>query len=69
MLAARSRGLDTCVQAAFSEYHPIIHRQLGIPDEQIIICGMALGYADPAAPENALDLPRLPTSEFTRFHE
>ncbi len=69
MLAARSRGLDTCVQAAFSEYHPIIHRQLGIPDEQIIVCGMALGYADPAAPENALDLPRLPTSEFTRFHE
>lgn len=69
MLAARSRGLDTCVQAAFSEYHPIIHRQLGIPDEQIIVCGMALGYADPAAPENALDLPRLPACEFTRFHE
>lgn len=69
MLAARAHGLDTCVQAAFTEYHPIIHHQLDIPDSQMIVCGMSLGYADPDAVENTLDLPRIPASAFTRFHD
>jgi nitroreductase len=69
MLAARAHGLDTCVQAAFAEFHPIIHQQLEIPESQTIVCGMSLGYADPQAPENTLDLPRIPASEFTRFHK
>jgi nitroreductase len=68
MLAARGAGLDTCVQAAFTHFHPIIRSQLGIPDSQLVLCGMSLGYADPDAPENQLDLPRIPASEFTRFH-
>lgn len=69
MLAARANGLDTCVQAAFTEYHPIVHRLLGIGEEQMIVCGMSLGYADTAAVENTLSLPRIPASEFTRFHD
>lgn len=69
MLAARAHGLDTCVQAAFTEYHPIIHQLLDIPENQMVICGMSLGYADPAAPENSLQLPRIPASAFTRFHD
>ncbi len=69
MLAARAQGLHTCVQAAFCEFHPIIKAQLGIPDSQKIVCGMSLGYADPAAPENSLDLPRIPASSFTQFHD
>lgn len=68
MLAARAHGLDSCLQAAFTEYHPIIHRQLDIPDSQMIVCGMSLGYADPNAVENTLQLPRISASEFTRFH-
>jgi len=69
MLAARAHGLDTCVQAAFCEYHPIVHQQLGIPETQMIVCGMSLGYTDPAAPENTLVLPRIPAREFTHFHD
>ncbi|GAB2885689.1 nitroreductase [Uliginosibacterium flavum] len=69
MLAARANGLDTCVQAAFCEYHPIVHRLLEIPDSQRVVCGMSLGYADPAAPENTLELPRIPATEFTQFHD
>ncbi len=69
MLAARAHGLHTCVQAAFCEYHPIVKQQLDIPDTQMIVCGMSLGYADPDAPENQLELPRIPASEFTRFHD
>lgn len=69
MIAARAQGLDTCIQAAFTEYHPIIRQHLAIPDDQMILCGMSLGYADPNAPENTLDLPRIAASEFTRFYD
>jgi len=69
MIAARAYGLDTCVQAAFCEYHPILHRELDIPEEEMIVCGMSLGYADPHATVNALQLKREPAQSFTRFHE
>ena len=69
MLAARAHGLDTCVQAAFCEYHPIVKAQLDIPDSQMLVCGMSLGFADPDAPENSLELPRIPAATFTRFHD
>ncbi|MDR3411239.1 MAG: nitroreductase [Formivibrio sp.] len=69
MIAARAYGLDTCVQAAFCDYHPILHRELDIPDSEFIVCGMSLGYADPADPVNTLETGRVPAQEFTRFHE
>ncbi|MBS1156969.1 MAG: nitroreductase family protein [Proteobacteria bacterium] len=69
MIAAQAYGLATCVQAAFCEYHPILHRELAIPDSEFIVCGMSLGYADPADPVNALVTGRIPAHEFTRFHE
>lgn len=69
MLAARSRGLHSCVQAAFCDYHPVIKAQLGIPDSQMVLVGMSLGHADPAAVENTLELPRIPAADFTRFHD
>ena len=50
MVAARSFGLETCPQAALcSIFHEILQRRLGIPPEQMVVCGMALGYADPDA--------------------
>lgn len=69
MIAARAHGLDTCVQAAFCEYHPILHRELGIPDNEMIVCGISLGYADPAAVANTLNTGRIPAREFTQFHD
>ena len=69
MVAARGRGLDTCPQAAFASYHAIIRRHLGIPDDQIVACGMALGHADPNEPANALVSPRAPVEAFARFHD
>ena len=69
MTGARGYGLDTCSQAAFASYHAIIRRQLVVPDDQIIACGMALGHADPDEPANALETPRVPVNAFTRFHE
>ncbi|MCW2241372.1 nitroreductase [Azospirillum canadense] len=67
MLAARGFGLDTCSQQAFAKYHRIIRRHLAIPDDEVLICGMALGHAEPAAVENRFDTERMPVSEFVRF--
>jgi nitroreductase len=67
MVAARGRGLDTCPQAAFTQFHRIIAEQLGLPDNETVVCGMALGYADPEKIENSLITERVPVAEFVRF--
>lgn len=67
MVAARGRGLDTCPQAAFTQYHRLIAEHLALAPEQMVVCGMALGYADPDAVENTLVTERAPVSEFARF--
>ena len=67
MIAARARGLHTCPQAAFAPYHQQIRPVLGIPDEEIVVCGMALGYEDASKPENNLRTGRAPVDEWTRF--
>lgn len=67
MVSARGQGLHTCPQAAFANYHRIIRRHLQIPDEQIVVCGMAIGYRDPHAPENIWRTDREPVETFTRW--
>lgn len=69
MLAAKARGLDTCPQAALIQFHRIIRQTLEIPDNETLICGMSLGYADPAAPENTLRTERAPLSEWVAFRD
>jgi len=68
MVAARARGLDTCPQAAFTQFHRIITQHLQLPEEEMVVCGMALGHADPAAVENSLVTEREAVSGFVRFH-
>ncbi len=67
MVAARARGLDTCPQAAFTQFHRIIAEQLAMPAHEMVVCGMSLGHADPAAVENTLVTERAPVSGFARF--
>jgi nitroreductase len=69
MVAARSFGLETCPQAAWLSYHDMLQRRLGIPPEQTIVCGMALGYPDPGDKVNAFTPDRIPVSEFVTFVE
>ncbi|MGD9835660.1 MAG: nitroreductase [Piscinibacter sp.] len=69
MVAARGRGLDTCPQAAFTQFHRIIEAQLGLEPDEMVVCGMSLGLADPDAVENTLVTEREPVAGFTRFHE
>lgn len=67
MLAARARGLDTCPQAAFTQFHRIIGEQLKLPENEMVVCGMALGYADESKPENQLHTERAPLEDWVRF--
>lgn len=69
MIAARARGLDTCPQAAFTQFHRVIAEVLQIPDSEQLVCGMALGHADLSRIENTLVTERAPVSEFARFVE
>jgi nitroreductase len=67
MVAARARGLDTCPQAAFTQFHKIIMPAIGASADEMLVCGMSLGHADPAAIENSLITEREPVSGFARF--
>lgn len=67
MLAARARGLHTCPQAAWNAYARIILPHIGASEQEMLVCGMALGYADETAPVNSFATPREPVSHFTRW--
>ncbi|VVD84395.1 Nitroreductase NfnB [Pandoraea pneumonica] len=67
MVAARARGLDTCAQAAFAMYPRVIAEVLRLPESRMVVCGMALGYADPAAAENQLVTERAPLDDWAHF--
>jgi nitroreductase len=49
MVAARARGLDTCPQVAFLQFHRIILEHIGAPPNEMLVCGMSLGHADATA--------------------
>ena len=67
MIAARARGLHTCPQAAFAPYHRQIRPILGIGDEEIVVCGMALGFEDTSKPENGFRTDREPLEGWVTF--
>jgi nitroreductase len=69
MLAARARGLDTCPQVAWLDYHRIIGEVLGFGDQEMLVCGMCVGQADPDAIENTLATERAALEEFVVVHE
>jgi len=67
MIAARGRGLDTCPQAAWTQFHRIIAAQLALPDNEMVVCGMALGVADGSRIENTLVTEREALDGFVKF--
>ncbi len=67
MVAARGEGLHSCPQQSFSKYHLIVRQHVPIPEDHILVCGMAMGYADPDAAVNQLVPDRAPLSEFSTF--
>lgn len=66
-VGARAAGLDTCPMAIFAEFPATVRGLLDIPETELVVCGMAIGTEDIAAPANALRTSRVPSAEFTRF--
>jgi nitroreductase len=65
--AARVRGLDSCPMAVFAEFPRTIRRLLDLSESDMVLCGMAIGHEDTAAPANALRTERVPAREFCEF--
>lgn len=67
MVAARAQGLHTCPQAAWNGFARIILPHIGAADNEMLVCGMALGFADPADPVNGFHTPRETVASFTSW--
>lgn len=67
MVAARARGLHTCPQAAWNGFAKIILPHIGAGADEMLVCGMALGYADESDKVNGFHTPREPHDKFTRW--
>lgn len=68
MLLAREHGLHTCPQAAWCGYHSAMRRAMPISDDDVVVCGMAIGYPDADAIENTLLTDRAPLEENFSHH-
>jgi nitroreductase len=67
MVLARAYGLHTCPQEAWISWQRTMCAFLELPDELMLFCGMALGYADASAPINSWRSPREPLDSFATF--
>ncbi|QJC56081.1 Chloronitrobenzene nitroreductase [Polaromonas vacuolata] len=69
MVAARGHGLHSCPQAAWNGFSSIILPHLGANPNEMLVCGMALGFADETALVNTYRTPRVAAGEFTTWLE
>jgi nitroreductase len=69
MVAARGHGLSTCPQAAWNGFAKIILPHIGAGPDEMLVCGMALGYADESATVNSFHTPRVAVQDFTTWLE
>ena len=66
LLAAAGRGLQTCPQETFAKYHTVLREHLLIPKEQIVVCGVSIGYGKEGITKT-YSKPRVEVDEFARF--
>ena len=69
MVAARAQGMHTCPQAAWNGFARIIQPIIGAGEDEMLVCGMSLGYADEAALVNTFHTPRVAVKAFTTWVE
>ncbi len=67
MVAARGHGLHTCPQAAWNGFSSVILPHIGAGPDEMLVCGMSLGYADAEDIVNTFHTPRVDAAEFTRW--
>lgn len=69
MISARGHGLHTCPQAAWNGFAKIILPHIGASDNEMLVCGMSLGYADDSQVVNTFHTPRVAVADFTQWLE
>ncbi len=67
MLQSREMGLHTCAQEAWAIWYKLLQDYLKPPVEQMLFCGIALGYLDEKAAINQLRTEREKVENFTVF--
>ncbi len=67
MLAAQGAGLATCPQASVADFPTVVRDFLGYEASMLLLCGIALGYEDTAAPVNSYRTPREPLDNFVEY--
>lgn len=68
-LAAVAEDLGTCLQAAWAAHGDLVSQVLGIPADEVVVCGVALGKPDPMAVINSLKTSRATVDQFTSFQD
>ncbi len=69
MLLATEAGLSTCPQESWTMWSEAVGEYVGAAEEELLFCGVAIGYADPDAPVNTLVSERMPLERWARFVE
>ena len=67
MLLAVDQDLDTCAQESWSLKQNCVKEFLKVPDEYLLFCGMAIGYADKDSKINKLQTTRRPIDDWATF--
>jgi len=67
-LAAMEYGLGTCVAYQPIEYERGIRKYLGLSDDKILVCAIAMGHPDWSFEANNVRTPRLPIEEVTTWY-
>jgi nitroreductase len=67
MIAAGARGLQTCPQETFAKYHALLRKLLPIPSEEMVVCGMSIGFAEDDCLNKGSLMPKAAIEEFARF--
>lgn len=67
MIAAGARGLQTCPQETFAKYHALLRKLLPIPPEEMVVCGMSIGFAEDDCVNKGSLMPKAAVEEFAQF--
>ncbi len=67
MLLARGEGLDTCPQEYMGNYGRTIKAHLGLSDDTMLFCGLAIGWRDETNPVNGFQRERVPLDDQATF--
>jgi len=68
MFLARGYGLDTCSQVSWARLHHLVRPFVKMPPEQMLFCGISIGYGDRTHAANSFRSPRAPVEDFCTFH-